>query len=75
MSNVSVLMTPILADVGDAIGYMQSQEFLTWLNGIIGGLLSQLASSLVSMGLGLVFSAPGTIFDLLAGFFLNGAAG
>ncbi len=75
MNNLTTVVTPILADVGDAIGYMQSQEFLNWLNALIGGYLSQIVNTIISAGFGLLFSAPGVVFEFLADQFLNGNAG
>ena len=74
MYNLTTAVTPVLADVGDAIGYMQSQEFLNWLNAIIQSFLSQIVNTVISAGFGMFFSAPGMIFEFLAGQFLNANA-
>lgn len=67
MNSLTSTVTPILADVGDAFGYLQSQEFLTWFNSVAGGLLSNLASQVISTGFGIFFSLPSLILDFVLG--------
>jgi hypothetical protein len=67
MYSLMSIVTPILADVGDAFGYLQSQEFLTWFDSVLGGLLSNVATQIISTGFGLFFSLPSIILDFVLG--------